>query len=147
MRSVCANIRYDFKTGKHLAFKYEQEAIYDQALSTDGSWAVLARGVGCNAKNQNDWALRCGLQDSFEVYNMKLLDLNSGERVDLVPGLTPSLSPDGKHLAFRSCLRINSNGQGVSVADGPPKIYAMDLTKNPFQIMTVSEGKSPRWRP
>lgn len=137
----------DLESGSGLKFSFEQEHFYDLALSPDGVRAVAARGVGCNSENEDDWSMNCGLLDEFEVYAMQLWDFESGLREDLLPGLSPQWSPNGSHIAFRSCLAQTPAGIWESTSSGPPYIFIMDSATTGFNIVPVAEGSSPAWRP
>lgn len=138
---------FHLDTGSRLQFSFEQESFHGQALSPDGSEAVIVPGVGCTTENLEKWAIECGLSESFEIYGMELWNFQGGQRMSLPPGLFPVWSPEGDYIAFQSCLAQTPDGQWGPTSSGPPWIFIMEPTGDHSSIVPVLDGASPVWRP
>jgi WD40 repeat protein len=129
------------------SYQFEQESVFDLALSPDGSRAVLSLGSGCTQQGQAGWAAACELTQGEEVYPMQLWDLAANQRTPLPPGLAPAWSPDGKQIAFRSCLAQDASGQWQPVGSGPAAIYTIDAAGSLASLAPIAAGESPAFRP
>jgi hypothetical protein len=126
-------------------FDLDQEAVSDMALSPDAQRALIARSAGCSTQNTATWDEACGLSQGFDIYPMQFWELASNQRSDALPGVMPAWSPDGKWLAFRSCLASSDSGAWEPSATTPASIYIMDASGN--KLTLIAEGSLPAWRP
>jgi hypothetical protein len=127
---------------------FDQEILFEQSLTSDGRRAVVSRGSRYHSID--DWSVDCSLSTEFDLPNMQILDLRVetlGQRIDLLPGRYPEWSADDSHIAFQACLtKEDSEGWQVS-RHISPSIYVGKLDRNRFEVVFVSEGKQPHWRP
>jgi hypothetical protein len=123
----------------------DQESIDSLAISPKGEQIIIARTAGCSAENQSDWSQVCELSQGFEVYPMQKWDLSSSQYENLIPGLKPIWSPDGKFIAFKSCLSQNAEGDWQPSANSAQSIFVISSSGDTLTL--VSEGSYPSWRP
>jgi hypothetical protein len=133
--------------GRHATHTYDHESFAGQTLAPDAAAAVVSRTEGCGRDGAVTWSSQCGLLDTFEVYPMWLIDLATFEHRELPPGLDPAWSPDGRSIAFRSCLAQSPTGTWSSTTEGPPALYLVDVSGPAGTVSAVAEGSMPRWRP
>jgi len=138
---------YDLTGGGAHRFTFDQESFYAIGLSPKGTQAVVARQDGCAGDLDNPWSETCGIYQDLEIYAMQLLDLTSGARTDLVPGVDPAWSPRGDRVAFQSCLAQTQNDRWEVTSSGPPQLFVMMLADGVSSVTLLSEGGSPAWRP
>lgn len=134
---------FELQTQKRQTYNFNNQAIMSVAFSPDHQEAVFARTSACNSPEQATWSQSCGLSPGFEVFAMQRWSLKDNRVQDLIPGLFPDLSPDGKWLAFQSCL-TEHDGQWEATTSPPPAIY---LLNEAGEVRFVSPGNSPAWRP
>ena len=132
-------------------FNLDNVAVADLSLAPDLRQAMLAQISGCSDPGQTTWAMTCGLAPGFDVLPMQIWDLSANrgsvlpERKDLVPGLMPAWSPDGKLAAFRSCLAQGAGGVWAPDANTHASIYLYDSTTG--GITLLEQGSFPAWKP
>lgn len=80
-------------------------------------------------------------------FPIQILDYATDTTREIVGGYDLAWSPDGKYLAFESCLAKNQNGTWAPVATSPIRIFVVDLTSNELNISPLIEGIYPSWRP
>jgi hypothetical protein len=136
---------FDLSSQVRQTYTLDKQALVDLAFNPDMDQAILARRSSCKSPNQTGWAAACGLYTDFDLLPMQIWSIGSDERKDLVPGLIPAWSPDGKWSAFQSCLAKDDTSVWVPSGTTPPSIYLIDPATG--DISLVSEGSSPQWRP
>ena len=135
---------YDLATGARQLVSLNLEALEGLALSPDSSQMILARQSACSSQAQS-WDRSCGLSQGYDTLPMQRLDIASGQKSDLLPGVAPVWSPDGRWIAFRSCLALNASGGWEASATTLPSIYMMAPDGSALQL--ISDGYAPAWKP
>jgi hypothetical protein len=136
---------FNLSSQNRQVFNLDKLAMADLALSPDLRQALLAQISGCSDPGKTTWAMTCGLAQGFDVLPMQVWDLSANERKDFVPGLMPAWSPDGKQVAFRSCLNQGSDGKWSADGNSPASIYLYDVANG--EITRLEQGGFPQWRP
>lgn len=137
---------FDLQSQGRQSFSLEQTRLHSLALSPNASQVLLARLSGCALPDPAAaWSSACGLAPGLEVYPMQMLDAASSQRRDLFPGLDPAWSPDGRWIAFRSCLAQDASGGWQPSASAPPSLYLMAPDGNSLQMLDV--GSDAAWKP
>lgn len=136
---------YHLETQNREIFNLVQEAIVSMTISPDNNFAVIARSAGCSDQNQETWASTCGLSSGPEVFPMQVWELASNQRSDLLPGISPTWSPNGYWLAFNSCLAQNADGNWDINPQGSPEIMIRSFVDG--AIIKIGPGSQPAWRP
>ena len=137
----------DLTTGNGRSFAFEQEAFDELVFAPDGQQLLVAQGEGCGSLGQAVWSVSCGLSDAFAIYPLQLWDWQANSRETLLPGLEPEWSPDGRHIAFRSCLAQSPAGIWEPIHSGPPWLYILSFQTDGYVIVPVAIGQSPAWQP
>lgn len=137
---------YTLSNSQRKAYNFELEAITSLDFSSDARQAVISRVSGCpSPPEQTTWDRTCGLSQGFDVFPLQILDLESGEREDSFPAVSPGWSPDGTWIVFRSCLAPGASGSYEPTPNGPPSIYILNLSTE--ELLKVGEGLYPAWSP
>jgi len=136
---------FDTNSEERQVLDFPQTAINGLGISPDGKNLVISHNAGCSTQNENEWAQTCGLSQNFDVYPIISLELINQEHENLLPGLSPTWSPDNAWLAFRSCLKMSSSNEWTPSGDVPPGIYIFDWKKSSLEL--IAEGDKPQWRP
>jgi len=135
---------FDLTSQERVSFNLKNQAILDLGLSPGAKSAVFSRTTGCLSQDTVAWNQACGLFPGFEIYTMQFWDITEEKFRDLPSGINPDWSPDGKTIAFNSCLIKNSAGEWQTNPDSPATIYLMDQQN---AVMEISTGSMPAWRP
>ncbi len=136
---------FDLETESREIYTFEQEALSAIVPLLEGQKFILARSAGCSTENTQTWDETCGLTQGFDVYTLQVWDTAQGSRIDLQPGLHPTLSPGGKFVAFQSCLLQDASGVWQPSEEARLSIYIMSLTD--YRIVHTFEGYMPAWQP
>jgi hypothetical protein len=123
----------------------EGVAVSDLALNPALTQGVLARTSSCSDANLSNWAAQCGLIQAFDILPMQIWDLASGERSDLLPGLSPTWSPKDDYVAFRSCLAQGASGAWEPSGETAPGLYLIQPENQ--EIISIGDGILPQWQP
>jgi len=123
----------------------KKEALIDMAFDPVMDRAIIARTMSCTNHSQTTWASTCGLMNGFDLLPMQLWTIASNQRKDLLPGIMPLWSPDGKWAAFQSCLAKGDSGTWTPSEQATVGIYLLDPATGAVSL--VSDGASPQWRP
>lgn len=136
---------YTLVDGQREVFNLDQVAVAQLAFAPDVKTAMIASTSACSSPDTSTWADTCGLIDSFEVKPLQSWNIDTGERKDLLPGLGPIFSPDGKWLVFSSCLSQIEPGKWEPSETAKAGLYLLNLDQQ--QVLEIGEGVLPEWQP
>ncbi len=134
-----------FTTDAIQDFQMSQVNLKEIDLASDLGWGIFSHVSPCPSEDPDAWQAACGLDAEFDVLPMQSWESGTSNREDLYPGLSPKLSPDGKWLAFTSCLTQDSTGAWTTADLKQPEIFLYNLEDE--DLREVMEGKYFEWRP